>query len=665
MSLRRLRNMGAGVGLAVVAFSPAAFAQSFPGCTGTVFSTEEDFMSFAGEKYDGNPVVSDGDLIAYDRSAGTTELCARNAELIPRNLLEIPRSLGLDAVDVILPEKGLIAFSTELDETFDIFGHGDIIFPNGTVIPHEVLIKRFDLRGEHGLDAVHFTGEQDNIIRAIELAWENGPDRLKEDPEAYLKQLQELEVDIWFSIEGTTERPEAPGILDGDVLSAVAGVKVVAQDMILSPPIPAGIRDRGVDFGVDAVTADRKGTRSEIRFSTEILYRNEPQPFTDGDLLQAGGALEIKHEELIKGLEPKADFLGLDAVSFSAPEVDFGRPHLDSLCGRSHAAVDFGSDGLWRLNAATTPPGDDPRRPCGAQIPIDGTLPINLATSSGDMTRFRVVYESLNATLPPLSGNVETTWRLLRPRLILGSWQCSWGPALTLATSGGWMDAKDFHDAMTGNPNGITGNGAGFGCANPHLHLAVWNTQTLPGDRDDDLMRVHLEWETTGTAAVQTGAWHNIQLDNTAPDLSGLEVRLMDGVSVVPSCGEAPTSASQFQIWTAFKDKHFGHYTLRVEGGDPWVSHTFASPTGNSTHEYYQPLDDPFNVITDTGTTGTGLKRVRDIDMTELAGSFTRCCYSLRLQVWDSSIRHGFGGFTPGSALPNGASAGTSFEAGP
>lgn len=672
MAFFRSCRLLAGACLAASCFTTQVAAQSpaFPDCTGLVYSTEEDFLSIAGEKYDGNPIVSDGDLISFDQASGSTAVCARNAELIPRQLIEIPRSLGLDAVDVIMPEEGWIAFSTELDESFDLFGHGDILFPTGIVIPQEVLIFRFKLRGEYGLDAVHFTGERNRIIEAIKLAGTIGTEKLKAEPDSYLERIRELGVDIWFSLEGTSEAPDAPAILDGDILSAVSGSKVVAQDAVLSNPIPAGIPDRGVDFGVDALTADRKGNREEIRLSTEILYRGRPDPFTDGEVLRIGGAIEIKHQDLVAGLQPRADFLGLDALSFPPPVQVEGMPHIDSLCGRSHSAVDFGPDGLWRQDEATSPPGLDPRRPCGAFIPIDGTLPVNLATPTGDLTRFRITYESLNPAEPPLSGNVETTWRLRVPRFLFGSWHCVWAPAsvLTLSTSGGWMDARDFHDALTGNPNGITGNGAGFGCGNGHLHLGVWNTGTLPGDRDDDLMRVRLEWETTGSVSPFVSSGYNIQLDNTAPDSVAVEVRLSDGRTVVQNCGEAPTGQSQFQVWASFNDLHYDNFVLRVEGGDPWVSHIFASPSGDALHRYFEPSDDPVIALKNTdatGTTGTGMVHLRNIDMTELGANFTRCCYSLRLRVDDSAIRHGFAGGVPGGAAPNRSIAGTTFEAGP
>ncbi len=669
MNIPRMFRHIAGSCILASVFSVPALAQSFAECNGTVYSTEEDFVSEAGEKYDGNPIVSDGDLISVNRTTGDTVVCARNAELIPRNFLEIPRALGLDAVDVILPEEGYIAFSTELSETFDLFSHGDIIFPVGIVIPHEVLITRFQLRGEHGLDGVHFVGEEGRIIEAIKLAGEFGVDELANNPNDYLNRLQALEVDIWFSIEGTTESPNAPSILDGDILSAVSGIKVLAQNQVLPTPIPAGIPDRGVDFGIDAVTGLRSVDRSEIRFSTEILYRAERDPFTDGDVLHVGGSVEVKHESLIAGLNPRADFLGLDALAFQPGEIP--RAHIDSLCGRDFSAADFNTDGLWRDNFAASPPGDDPRRPCGRFIPIDGTLPPNLATDTGDMTRFRVTFQSLSN---PLSGNIDTTWQLRVPVLSITGWTCQWSSTLTLATSSGWMDARNFYDALIGNPSGITGNGGSFGCANPHLHLAVWNTKALDDARENDLMRVRLEWETSGSTTTFASQNHFIQLDNVAPagDLSPtpapmtVEVRLMDGTTVVQNCGEAPTSESQFQIWAEFKDLHYGQYTLQVQGGDPWGVHSFASDTGNAAHEYFEPLDDPFGVIDDQGTTGSGLVHIRNIDMTELGARFTRCCYSLNLFVHDSAILHtAFNGRQPGGQTSHRTLAGASFEAGP
>jgi hypothetical protein len=78
--------------------------------------------------------------------------------------------------------------------------------------------------------------------------------------------------------------------------------------------VPAGIPDRGVDFGLDAVSAPRTPDAKAVRFSTEILHRTEVV-FNDGDILRAGNGVEIAHGDLIKPFEPLATFAGVDALS--------------------------------------------------------------------------------------------------------------------------------------------------------------------------------------------------------------------------------------------------------------------------------------------------------------------------------------------------------------
>lgn len=654
-----------------------AQAPDFSTCVGTLFSTEEDFMSPVGERHDGNPVISDGDLLALDAVSGQVRICARNHDLLrPGVMVEVEQALGLDAVDAILPGQGLIAFSTELDEQFGRFGHGDVLFPNGTIIPNAVLVARFQLADNVGLDALQFTGKREAILEAVKLAREIGPEKLKSDPNTYLERIARLGVDIWFSIEGTAEPVGNPRILDGDLLSAVHGNKVLAQADLLAAPIPAGIRDRGVDFGLDAVTTDRTGNRERIQFSTEILYDGRPHAFTDGDVLALGGAISVQHETLIKTLKPRARFLGLDALSIVPVDLA-GQPHIDSLCGDAFNAIDFGADGLWRANFASMAPGDPPRRPCGMHVPVGGTLPPGLSTPGGDITRFRVTYESLNASLPPLTGGITTSWRLRAPHPVF-PWLCAWAPAATLKleTDGdGWMDARDFLDAMLGNPSGITGDGGGFGCANPHLRLAVWDTKALPDDRENDLMRLRLEWETSGGGVVTSPFSHSVQLDNILPQMppypNNLEVRLNDGSgTLVPACGQAPSGASVFQVWAEFEDPYYWFFTLQVEGGDPPTSHYFGSPSGDNWHEYFETPDGPGPVgplknTDDQGTLGMRLVHLRNIDMTELGASFKRCCYLLELRVYDASIRHTFAGINPGTSLDlNDRRAIVTFEAG-
>lgn len=666
----RVLSAAATALVAGLAFAQAQ-EQGFSDCRGLVFSTEEDFVSPLGERHDGNPVISDGDLLAF-LPGGNVAICARNAELLRTGvLLEVEGAMGLDAVDVIDARAGIIAFSTELDEPFGIFGHGDILFPDGTIIPNAVLVANHPLRSNAGLDAVHFVGPLVRIREAIKLAREIGPEKLREDPRSFIERLKEFEVDIWFSVEGTSEPPNGPAVLDGDLLSVFGG-KVAPQNVMLSPPIPAGILDRGVDFGVDAVTADRRGNRERIQFSTEILYRGRPKPFTDGDVLKIGGSIDITNETLVAPFKPRARFLGLDALSLVRDGQTGMRPHIDTLCGDAFAAFDFATDGLWRANFATMAPGDPPRRPCGLFVPIGGTLPIGLSADTGTLTRFRVTFESLEPGTP-LAGGIETKWRIRTP--LLGF--CTFATGVTLSTdANGWMDAADFVAARDGDPAGPSGDGS-LGCANPHLRLAVWDTKALPNDRENDLMQIRLEWETTGSGGpVASTNTFNVQLDNILPQMppypGNLEVRLNDGSGTkVPACGEAPSGQSVFQVWSEFDDEYYWFFNLRVEGGDPPISPAVLSPSGDARHEYFETPDGPgpmgpLKNTDPTGTIGLGLVHLRNIDMAALFDkSFKRCCYLLRIRVYDAAIRHTFGGINPSSSLDlNDTVAITTFEAG-
>lgn len=125
--------------------------------------------------------------------------------------------------------------------------------------------------------------------------------------------LAEYNVDIWFSTEGTPGPVARPLFLDGDVLSALSGTVVAANKDLLPATVPAGIPDRGVDFGLDALTSIRTSGNAFIRFSTEILYANE-QNFTDGDVLLFGNGLVYTNPNLVGCFEPMANMLGLDAL---------------------------------------------------------------------------------------------------------------------------------------------------------------------------------------------------------------------------------------------------------------------------------------------------------------------------------------------------------------
>lgn len=647
--------------LATTAFAQSA---SFAACTGLVFSTEEDFVTRGPKPADGNPIISDGDLIARNLATGATTVCARNHDLVRQ--FDVNEDMGLDAVDVILAEKGLIAFSTELDSPHRNFTDGDILFPDGTIIPNAVLIRRFKLRDNIGLDGLHFTGGRDAIIRVIDTARSMGRDVLMKEPDKLLDLMKELGVDIWFSVEGTGPVPGAPGILDGDILSAVSGSKVVPQNSLLDPPIPAGIPARGVDFGVDAITSNREGSRKHLIFSTEILYRRRPAPFSDGDLLRLGGTVAIKHETLVSPLEPAADFLGLDAVSLT-DRVIAEVPHLDTLCGDFYDAADFDHLGLWRAGFAATPPGSPPRRPCGLFLPVDGTI-----TPAMDVKRFRIAYR-LAGTPVPTEGTapgIHTEWKLRSPDPVTTLCSSASANIVPLATDGSpleWMDAKDYLDGKIGTLTGISS-----GCANSGLRLAVWDTNGLPIAQRNAHFIVWLEWETNGGVLVRDPFDYHVQLDNEAPVFppypDALQVKLADGSGkVVPACGKAPTGASKFEVWAQFDDPYYWYFLLSVEGGLPPKVVTFPRGGTDITHEYFEIPDGPPGLknTDDTGTKPDSmLVHLRDIDMTALGTSFKRCCYLLRLWVYDASIRNTFNGFSANPTIPNRTQTFVTFEAG-
>jgi hypothetical protein len=280
-------------------------------CRILAFSTEEDFVTRGPEPPDGNPIISDGDLLGRGCS-----VCARNADLLKK--FDVTTDLGLDAVDVISVEAAYVAFSTELDSPHNSssaiqFTAGDLLVTNGVLIPNLTLMRKFNIVYDLGLDAVFFVGHPERIVAFIEMAVQYSRNDWLNDPDALAGLLEEHGVDIWFSTEGTGPLPAAPVLLDGDLLSAATGTIVQSNDLLLPSDVPAGIPSRGVDFGLDAVTGSRDGRLEMINFSTEILYRGDV-PFTDGDLLKRGGGMLFGNEELMACFEPAARFLGLDAI---------------------------------------------------------------------------------------------------------------------------------------------------------------------------------------------------------------------------------------------------------------------------------------------------------------------------------------------------------------
>jgi hypothetical protein len=244
-----------GAGIAALAVGAAVFGNVLPAaaqpifpleaCDAGAFSTEEDFVMQRGEPFDGNPYISDGDLLST-----TGQVCARNADLL--RVYDVRPDLGLDAVDIIDVRDRVVAFSTELDSPLGNFGAGDVLFTTGGVIPNAALLFPFGVRHDVGLDEVKLMGDPERIRRFVEVVRGTPPDKLTDGGLQQL--LKELNVDLWFSIEGTAEGREGLLLTDGDILAA-SGVVVRRNSDLFVVSIPAGVPTRGVDMGIDAYTA--------------------------------------------------------------------------------------------------------------------------------------------------------------------------------------------------------------------------------------------------------------------------------------------------------------------------------------------------------------------------------------------------------------------------
>jgi hypothetical protein len=285
-------------------------------CADTGFSTEENFLTQGPTPADGNPIISDGDLLSP-----RGRICARNRELLVAFVdpaLPMP-DLGLDGVDIVSLEPELVAFSTELDDPAGRFTAGDLLTTAGAVIPNAALLAAFHVVGDLGLDGIQFVGRIQRVTEFLALARQIPRDEWLRDPDRLPTELKRYQVDLWFSTEGGWMVAGALSFLDGDLLSAATGTIVFRNSDLLAPPIPAGIPNRGVDFGLDAVALVCPGRLNRTDFSTEIGYRGgaaAPIVFTDGDVLAYGGLVRTVNNDLVKAFEPKARNLGLDALVY-------------------------------------------------------------------------------------------------------------------------------------------------------------------------------------------------------------------------------------------------------------------------------------------------------------------------------------------------------------
>jgi len=313
------------VGGVVASQSPNNLAN----CKDFAFSTEEDFLSRGPVPPDGNPIISDGDLLGKNHA-----VCMRNRDLLHVHDVDPGIDLGLDAADVLYIDRKLVAFSTSLDAPGKRFTAGDLLTTWGAVIPNRALLILFQIHGDRGLDAVHFVGDWEHIIAFNDFAAKIPREQWLENPGLLSETLRRNGIDIWFSIEGTEQLAATTPVYDGDLLSAAYGVVVARNEQLLPPAVPAGIQTGGVDFGLDAFTASRVFRPDELKpqkghFSTEILYQGEPA-FTDGDVLRVGDGIAYHDVDLTAPFEPLADFLGTDAIYIRLDEPS-GRDFLPMI----------------------------------------------------------------------------------------------------------------------------------------------------------------------------------------------------------------------------------------------------------------------------------------------------------------------------------------------
>lgn len=504
----------------VLLFTSAVIGQIGPeglkACQGLAFSTEEDFVTSGPEPPDGNPIISDGDLLGIG-----CVVCARNQDLLKD--FDVNEDLGLDAVDVIDVERYLVAFSTELDSPhLGQFTAGDLLLTNGAIIPNAALLYGFKIyRPDMGLDAVHFIGDADKIIQFVDNAQKMGVEYWRREG-TLQAALRQFEVDIWFSTEGTGPYPTQPSFLDGDLLSARDGVIVASNDLLLPAGVPAGIPSRGVDFGLDAVAADRTGDPKLIQFSTEILYEGK-LGFTDGDVLLFGDGIVHTNKELIECFEPRADFLGLDALSI----VEVVRPP----CGAAIIRVggmptgSINADGLANGPSATTPTFSAYDSPFGQWVEIIGLMP-----SCTECTEFKVEYgEWITSTMPPVSWTPLTDtfkeWIFIWPSTFLY--------ISRVPDSAGWLSIL-CNTTMGG------------------LYVP-WNTVGRNG-------KYSLRLTVTDTGGVEhVSSPVVVMLDNKQPDIALT-------IFSSPQCGDITVGDLVSGMITG-TDLHFYSYRLRYESG--------------------------------------------------------------------------------------------------
>ncbi|MGC3939843.1 hypothetical protein ACOTTU_18705 [Roseobacter sp. EG26] len=635
-----------------IAAAPTAHAQS-AGCEGLLLSTSEDFTMQQSEGPDGNPIVSDGDLLAFN--GGTTTICRRNRELLER--FDIPRvDFGLDAVAAVDRNREVIAFSTELDDPNGQFGAGDLIFTTGLVIPNSALTQRFDLRHDIGLDAVSLLGRPEGWREFI-AKLDGVPRReIQQQPEIILELLSAFEIDILFSTEGTAPTVKSPRFIDGDLLSVLSGT-IFRSNQTLLPSLPAGIPSKGVDFGLDAYTFGvdpQTGGPTEL-MSTEIDMRADGI-LTDGDALQPGPTLRFRNEVLLKSLLPATFDLGLDALHQTAGEIACGAPSITRI---SNIDITNISGGL-----AQTPGLSD--RPFGGSLRIQGAMPTWLECPILPQYEFRVEIDDgsgFPAIGDPNTLAVPTNWRRQldgNPSVIIDCVPSVTNPRqLYQPDSNGWFNLADYRR---------------FDECGEDASLAVWNSSTVATTVEAGsppvTVRFRLVMREIGSAVpFSVSAPKTVRIDNNNYKLpNSKDMPLTGDMSMnlavasgsdaqVNDCDVTAGSGDVIlDLLGRARDQHFWRYTLRWAGGNAVGWHPIA-PNDRDGGGIVQPLDAVFDndgsdraEISLGGTVPGNATNVllSEFNITQAHIAATggqppiECGYAVEVTAWDRTIVGGF-----------------------
>jgi hypothetical protein len=558
-------------------------------CASGAFSTEEDFVA-AKEQFDGSPYISDGDMLSF-----TGQVCLRNRQLLAPWFAAAPGpDLGLDALDIFEIDKPTIAFSTEIDDPAGRFTSGDLLFTTGRAIPNIALVTLFGINWDIGLDGVQFVGELGQILKFVDELASIPRESFIQNPTLLRDLLNRFAIDIWFSVEGTAAIGTRSQVLDGDLLSAATGIIVAPQAALLPVDVPAGLPQRGVDFGLDGVAAprNREQALNSLFFSTEILYAGDKTSFTDGDVLLRGDGVIVKNWELIKNFSPKADFLGLDALSLGpGPGTQACENQITDLGGLQVDVADINGGGRAEIGYPTD-------HPFGASMPFWGTI-------CNDVNRFRVVFRKAadglgaGAGIPVLPAE---GWQVKQRNPITGA--CT----LTVpwaSDADGWYDGPTFRSLLFCNPN---------------LILTNWKTASAPDP--NTLYRVWLEFDRGGGIETEPSA-HLVRLDNRYPDITDLGIP--GGACTTYSAGDMP-----IMVQGAFADEHFWYYQLSI-AGDLYPDHS------SSAVRYYDATPAAAH-LNGLGTTPAGLQDLHQVTVFDLSPTPKRCAYAVRLWVTDRTI---------------------------